>query len=359
MCDLDKLRDKIDQIDQQLVTLLNERAKVVIEVGKVKRQSKSAPPVYSPDRERIVLDKIKSHNKGPLPDKTLIAIYRELMSGSFLLERPLRIAYLGPNGSFSHTAAIMKFGQSVEYEPQPDIRGVFEEIAREHCDLGVVPVENTIAGGIIETLDSLIETSVSICAEVLLAIHHNLLAKCKLEEIKRIYSKPEVFSQCRNWLASTLPNADIVQSASTAVAAQRVTEEPYAAAIGSKLAAELYDLKLVCENIEDCTNNVTRFFVIGKESARRTGDDKTAMVFSTADKAGALVDVLQAFRQYQVNLTNIESRPSRKRQKEYYFFADGQGHQNDDNVVKAVQAARKHCLQLTVLGSFPRATEVL
>jgi chorismate mutase / prephenate dehydratase len=359
MCDLDKLRSKIDQIDQQLVKLLNERAQVVIEVGEFKRKSQSAPPVYAPDRERTVLDKIKSHNKGPLPDKTLIAIYRELMSGSFFLERPLRIAYLGPNGSFSHTAAILKFGQSVEYEPQPDIRGVFEEIAREHCDLGVVPVENTIAGGIIETLDSLMETSVSICAEVILAIHHNLLAKCKLDEVKKVYSKPEVFSQCRNWLAATLPNADIIQSASTAVAAQRVTEEPYAAAIGSKLAAELYNLTLVCENIEDCTNNVTRFFVIGRESARRTGDDKTAMVFSAADKAGALVDVLQAFRDYQVNLTNIESRPSRKRQKEYYFFADGQGHQDDDNVIKAVQAARKHCLQLTILGSFPRATEIL
>lgn len=359
MCDLDKLRNQIDLIDQQLVKLLNERAKVVIEVGEFKKRSKSAPPIYAPDRERAVMDRIKTHNQGPLPDKTLMAIYRELMSGSFFLERPLRIAYLGPNGSFSHTAAILKFGQSVEYEPQPDIRGVFEEIAREHCDLGVVPVENTIAGGIIETLDSLVDTSVSICAEVILAIHHNLLAKCQLDEIKKIYSKPEVFTQCRNWLASTLPNADIIQSASTAVAAKRVTEEPHAAAIGSKLASELYDLTLVCENIEDSTNNVTRFFVIGKESARRTGDDKTAMIFSAADKAGALVDVLQAFRDHDVNLTNIESRPSRKRQKEYYFFADSQGHKDDENVIKAVQAARKHCLQLTILGSFPRATEVL
>lgn len=359
MSNLEEFRHKIDEIDQRLVKLLNERAKVVIEVGKVKRNNADAPPIYAPDRERAVLDKIKAHNKGPLPDRCLIAIYRELMSGSFFLERPLRIAYLGPDGSFSNTAAILKFGQSVEYEPQSYIKGVFDEIDRHHCDLGIVPVENTIAGGIIETLDSLIESNVSICAEVLLAIHHNLLANCKIEDIKKVYSKPEVFSQCRNWLSSTLPNVDIIQAPSTAQAAQRVADEPNAAAIGSKLAAELYNLKIVCEKIEDDPNNVTRFFVIGRESARPTGDDKTAFVFSTQDKAGALVDVLQAFREFGVNMTDIESRPSRKRQQEYFFFADCHGHITDDTLKNAVAEVRKHCLQFSVLGSFPRATEIL
>ena len=359
MDNLEELRAKIDQIDQQLVQLLNERANVVTKVGDLKRNSKDAPPIYAPDRERAVLDKIKAHNTGPLPDRCLVAIYRELMSGSFFLERSLRIAYLGPEGSFSNTAAMLKFGQSVEYEPQADIKGVFDEINRQHCDLGIVPVENTIAGGIIETLDLLMESIVLICAEVLLAIHHNLLAKCKMDEIKKIYSKPEVFNQCRNWLASTMPHVDIIQAASTAQAAQRVMNEPNSAAIGSELAAELYGLTVVCQNIEDDPNNMTRFFVIGRESARPTGDDKTAMIFSTPNRAGALVDVLQAFRDYGVNLTDIESRPSRKREQEYYFFADCEGHLSDDKVKKAIAGVRKHCLKLNVLGSFPRATEIL
>ena len=282
-----------------------------------------------------------------------------MMSGSFFLERPLRIAYLGPDGSFSHTAAMMKFGQSVEYEPQTDIRGVFDEINHERCDLGVVPIENSIAGGVIETLDELIETPVHICAELRLAIHHNLLANCRLEEITTIYSKPEVFTQCRQWLSSTLPNIGTIASASTAEAANQVGNEPGAAAIASKLAAELYDLQIVCENIEDIRNNVTRFFVIGREPARPTGNDKTAMVFNTAHKIGALVDVLHSFRNNGVNLTNIESRPSRKRDMEYYFFVECQGHQNSENVLSAMKDARVHCLQLSVLGSYPEVSEVL
>ena len=359
MSGLEELRTKIDQLDEQLVKLLNKRAEVVVEVGQLKRSQRDAPPIYAPDRERAVLKKIEATNKGPLPDHCLRAIYRELMSGSFFLERPLRIAYLGPEGSFSHTAAMLKFGQSVEYEPVSDIHGVFEEIGREHCDLGIVPVENSIAGGIFETLDSLAETTVFICAEVLLAVHHNLMANCKLEDIKVIYSKPEVFAQCRHWLSSTLGLVDTISMASSAQAAQKAAGQTDVAAIGSALAAELYGLKIVCENIEDIANNVTRFFVIGRESARSTGDDKTAMVFSTAHKVGALADCLQAFRYNGVNLTNIESRPSKKREREYYFFVDCQGHYGDPNVVQAINEAKRHCLQLSVLGSFPRATEIL
>ena len=210
MDELEGLRAKIDEIDNQLVQLLNERARVVVEVGKIKQRDKTAPAIYAPDREHKVLEKVRAANTGPLPDRTLLAIYRELMSGSFYLERPLRIAFLGPEGSFSHTAARLKFGQSVEYEPLNNIHMVFDEIEKNHCDLGIVPVENSIAGGIVETLDALVESSVIICAEVKMAIHHNLLANCVMDEIRTIYSKPEIFTQCRNWLSSTFPAAETV-----------------------------------------------------------------------------------------------------------------------------------------------------
>jgi chorismate mutase/prephenate dehydratase len=254
---------------------------------------------------------------------------------------------------------MLKFGQSVEYEPLPDIISIFEEVSKGHCDLGVVPIENTTGGGVIETLDAFIDSDVKVCAEVLMAIHHNLMANCQLTDIKRIYSKPEVFAQCRNWLSATLKDAQTIPVASTAKAAQMAAAEPSAAAIGSKVAAELYGLKIVCENIEDIANNITRFLVISREDAKPTGEDKTAILFSTAHKAGALADVLDVFKRYDINLTNIESRPSKKRQWEYYFFMDFVGHRTDENVRKGLEEARKHCLQLSILGSFPRAMELL
>jgi len=354
---LEELRKRIDELDHQLVKLLNERARVVVDIGKLK--NKTAKPVYAPDREKDVLARVVEANEGPLPDKCLVAIWRELMSGSFVLERPLRITYLGPGGSFSHTAAMLKFGQSVEYESVTDITSIFEEVSKGHCDLGLAPVENTMGGGVIETLDALIDSNVKICAEVLMAIHHNLMGNCTLEEIEKIYSKPEVFAQCRNWLSATFKDAQTIPVASTAKAAQLAAEEPRAAAIGSSIAAELYGLRIVCENIEDTANNVTRFLIISKEDARPTGEDKTAILFSTAHKAGALADVLDVFKRYGINMTNIESRPSRKRQWEYYFFVDFLGHRTEKHIQEGMEESRKHCLQLSVLGSFPRATELL
>ncbi|MBN1392154.1 MAG: prephenate dehydratase, partial [Sedimentisphaerales bacterium] len=353
---IEELRNKINKIDLQLVELLNERARIVVEIGKLK--NKTGKPVYSPDREKEVLATVTKANNGPLPDKCLTAIWRELMSGSFTLERPLRIGYLGPGGSFSHTAAMLKFGQSVEYEPLADIRSIFDEVSKGHCDLGLVPIENTTGGGVIETLDALIDSDVKICAEVLMAIHHSLLANCLLNEVEKIYSKPEVFIQCRNWLSSTFKEAQTISVASSAKAAQMAAEESKAAAIGSSIAAELYGLKVVCENIEDNANNITRFLVIGKEDAKPTGEDKTAILFSTAHKAGALADVLDVFKKFDINLTNIESRPSKKRQWEYYFFMDFLGHRTEDRVQKGLEDAGRHCLQLSVLGSFPKATEL-
>ena len=352
---LDKHRKEIDKIDADLVKLLNERAKVVVEIGKLK----SGGPIYVPDREKKVFAKIAEANTGPLPDKCLQAIWRELMSGSFFLERPLRIAYLGPEGSFSHTASMLKFGQSVEYEAVMDIRSIFDEVSKGHCDHGVVPIENSAGGGVIETLDAFVDSRVMICAEVYMAIHHNLMANCSLEEIEKIYSKPEVFAQCRNWLSSTFTEAKTVAAPSTAKAAQMVADEPFSAAIGSSIAAEIYGLNLICENIEDIANNVTRFLILGKEDARPSGDDKSSILFSTAHKAGALADVLNVFKDTDVNLTNIESRPSKKREWEYYFFADFLGHRSEEKVKNCLNEVRQHCLQVSVLGSFPRNTKLI
>ena len=354
---LDELRKKIDELDYQLVKLLNERARVVVDIGKLK--NKTDKPVYAPDREKDVFARIIKANEGPLPDKCLKAIWRELMSGSFTLERPLRIGYLGPGGSFSHNAAMLKFGQSVEYEPLADITSIFDEVSKGHCDLGLAPVENTMGGGVIETLDALIDSDVKVCAEVLMAIHHNLLGNCSLQEVEKIYSKPEVFVQCRNWLSATFKGTQTVPVASTARAAQLVANEPKAAAIGSSIAAELYGLRIICENIEDIANNVTRFLVISREDAKPTGEDKTAILFSTAHKTGALSEVLDIFKRYDINLTNIESRPSRKRQWEYYFFVDFLGHRSEKHIQEGLEESRKHCLQLSILGSFPKATELL
>jgi len=354
---LEELRKKIDAIDEKLVELINERARVVVEVGKLKQAG--ADPIYVPHREKAVLDKIAELNKGPLPDKTMQAIWRELMSGSFFLERPLLIGYLGPKGSFSHNAAILKFGQSVDYEALSDIRGIFEEVSKGHCDFGIVPIENSAGGGIRESLDAFVETDVMVCAEANMAIHHNLLANCPMAEIKRIYSQPEVFAQCRNWLAATFKDAEIVPMASSSKAAQLAANEPGSAAVAATIAAEIYGLKILCQDIEDVSNNITRFLIISKRDSRPSGDDKTIVLFSTAHKTGALVDVLNVFKDYGINMTNIGSRPNKKREWEYYFFVDFLGHREDGPVKKALTEAKQHCLQLSVLGSFPRSAAIL
>lgn len=297
-------------MDAKLVELLNARADVVVEVGKLKREHNT--PVYAPDREKIILEKIRRLNKGPLPDRCLEAVYRELMSGSFVLERPMRIGYLGPAGTFSHAATIAKFGSSVEYVPLADIASVFTEVARGHIDHGLVPVENSIGGGVVDTLDAFLISSARICAEVLITVHHNLLAKKPWEQIKRIYSKPEVFSQCRNWLTNIAKDRETLAAASTSAAAEIASREAGAAAIGATVAGEIHGLHVLFENIEDNPDNVTRFFVIGQQGARRSGDDKTAIMFTTAHRPGALAEVLDVFRDSGINLTDIEKRPSKK-----------------------------------------------
>lgn len=354
---LDTLRERIDELDEQLVALLNKRAEVVVDIGKIKRGGDS--PIYAPEREKRVLEQVRRYNRGPLPDTCLEAIWRELMSGSFALERPLTIGYLGPKGSFSHLAARLKFGTSVTYEDLEDIPLVFDEAVRGRIDLGLVPIENSAMGGIGETLDCFVDSPVRVFAEVLINVHHNLLGNTEPGKIKRVYSRPEVFSQCRRWLGQHLPNVQRVPVASSSKAAQIAAQEPDAAAVGSTLAGETYGLRTLSARIEDNPNNVTRFFVISTQRTKPSDDDKTAVMFTTAHKPGALADVLDVFRNNGLNLTHLDKRPSQRVNWEYYFFVDFLGHESQPQVAAAIEQARASCLQMTVLGSFPRAVDVL
>jgi len=351
------LRKQIDEFDRQIIKILNERAKVVVQVGHVKQQQNLS--VFAPDREKAVYAKVRALNEGPLPNRCLEAVYRELISGSYALERPLRIGFLGPEGTFSDEAARLKFGSSVDYTPLADIPAVFDEVVRGHIDYGLVPVENSIGGGVVDTLDAFVGSSARICAEVLMTIHHHVMSRHSWDQVTRLYSKAQVFSQCRKFL--TANGREQIPFDSTSQAAKFVSDpnDVGGAAIGPRQLAERNGLNLLFENIEDNPDNVTRFFVISRESAKRTGEDKTAIMFTTAHKPGALAEVLDVFRDAGINLTDIEKRPSQKVNWEYYFFIDVQGHLDDPAVKKAIEAARTHCLQLTVLGSYPRATEVL
>jgi chorismate mutase/prephenate dehydratase len=354
--DLADARRRVDAIDAQLVKLISARGQLAQRIGRLK--TADGTPIYAPDRESEILQRLCRDNPGPFPNSVLLAVYREIMSGSFALERALRIAFLGPRGSFSHLAATGKFGQAVEYEPVGDIPAAFAEVERGHADFAVVPVENSLGGGVHDTLDAFVTSPVKVCAEIIRRVHHNLLTRLPLAQVERVYSKPEVFDQCKHWLMETGLLARTIATASTSKAAEQAAAEDGAAAIGSTLAAELHNLPIQVPNIEDNPNNVTRFFVLGREPARRTGDDKTAILFTTAHRAGALADVLNAFRAEQVNLSMIVSLPSRRNAWEYYFFVDAEGHADDPPLIRALAAAREFCLYLTVLGSFPRATEI-
>ncbi len=354
---LETLRARIDELDGEIVERLNERARVVIGVGEAKRAT--GVSTYVPDRERAVLDRVTELNAGPLSAKTIRAIYREMMSGSLKLERLPRIAFLGPEGSFSHLAAVRKFGSSVEYEALGHIAACFDEIERGRVDLALVPVENSLGGGIVDTLDAFVGREVVVCAEINLAVHHYLLGSGPLERVERIHSKPEVFSQCQRWLTETGLLSKTLPVASTSAAAKMAVGEPRFAAIGSRLAGDIYGLNVLADRIEDEPNNTTRFLVLGTEEAKPTGDDKTALYFSAADRPGALVTVLDTFRQAGINMTFIQSRPSRARPFDYAFFVDVVGHVASPELGGAIEKARPQCTNLRVLGSFPRATEVL
>jgi chorismate mutase/prephenate dehydratase len=359
------LRHRIDRLDRQIIEALSQRAQLVVEVGKLKQAH--GIPIYAPHREAEVLRRVLAHNTGPLSDRTIEGVYRELMSGSFALEKPLTIGYLGPAGSFSHLAAVRHFGSSVSLADLHAIDGVFTEVQRGHVDYGMVPIENSIHGGVTETLDGLTASAgkLHVYAEVQLAVHHALLATCPPAKVRRIMSKPEVFSQCRTWLATQYPKAELVGAASSAKAVQDVAQAGAKgardgwAAIGSTLAGELYGLNILFDAIEDDPSNITRFFVLSRQEAKPSGDDKTSMLFVAQNKPGALARVLSDFHSAGVNLTHIDKRPSRRKNWSYTFFIDAEGHHQDASVKRAIAKARRHCQELHVLGSYPRSKRVL
>jgi len=354
---LDELRVAIDRVDKQLIALLNERARVVVEVGKVKRGD--GTPIYAPHREQAVLAKVLRMNDGPLSDRTVEAVYRELMSGSFALELPLRVGYLGPRGSFSHMAAVRHFGSSVDHLDLGSIEGVFREVAGGHLNYGLVPYENSTMGSITDTLDAFQNFTVTIYAEALVEINHHLMAGCSPDEVTEIHSKPQIFEQCRDWIINHFPNVELVPERSSAAAVQLAGESSGVAAIGSEFAGEIYGLSTLFEHIEDHPNNITRFLVIGTQEAEVTGDDKTTIMFTTAHKPGALVDVLNVFREREINLSHIEKRPSRRTNWDYTFFIDCDAHKNEDAMGVAIEEARGHCESMKVLGSYPRGKRIL
>jgi chorismate mutase/prephenate dehydratase len=345
------LRRRIDEIDKKIIWFLNERTKLAVAIGKIKKQR--GRQVYAPDREKEVYKLITKENKGPLLDSSLEAIYREVMSATLNAEQPIKIAYLGPPATFTHLASLKKFGSSVEYIPCDSITDVFLEVEKSRADYGVVPIENSTEGAITHTLDMFIDSELKICSEISLEISHNLLARTKKSKIKRIYSNPQVFGQCRHWLEENLPGVEHIEVSSTTKAAELAKKDKDAAAIASSLAAKIYGLKIVATSIEDSAQNVTRFLVIAKEEAEPTSYDKTSIMFSIKDRVGALHDMLTPFKKYRINLTKIESRPSKKKAWDYYFFVDFQGHHKDDNVKKALDELRENCRFMKILGSYP------
>ncbi len=351
---LKKLRNSIDRIDAQLVRLLNERAKNVLKIREVK--AKGNLQYYAPHREQEVYRNIASRSKGPLPAESLNAVFREIMSGSLAMEQKLKVAYFGQLGTNTHIAALQKFGSSFEYSAGPTIKDVFLEVERDRAQFGVVPIENSTEGTINHTLDLFMESDLKICSEIFLPITYTLMSQSgDARKIKKVHSHPQSLGQCRIWLETNLPNVPIVESASTARAAQTASEDPSVAAIAPDLAARLYKLKPIAKRIEDMQDNYTRFLVIGKTSAGKTGDDKTSLMVSIKDKVGALFSLLYPFEKLGLNLSNIESRPSRKKAWDYYFFIDFLGHMDDPKAQKAVADVEKSALIVKVLGSYPRS----
>jgi chorismate mutase/prephenate dehydratase len=349
------LRTQIDKLDLNILKLINERASLAAEIGKLKDDH--GGEVFSPAREEEVIQNVLQSSKGPLDANTVRAIYREIMSGSRALQKVLKVAYLGPEYSFSHLAAVERFGSAVEFIRVGSIAAVFEEVNRSHADFGVVPLENSTDGRVADTLDMFLRLpQLKIGAEVRLPIHHNLLANCEQSEIRRVYSKPQALSQCRNWLSKNVPHASLHEVASTATAAELAQREPGAAAVASRQAAVRYGLRILFTDIEDSPFNETRFAVIGTQEAPKTGHDKTGIMFKVSHRPGSLVDALNVFKQAKLNLTWIESFPARTPRSEYVFFVDFEGHYEDPKVKRALTALAEHTEELSVLGSYPSAS---
>ena len=367
--DLQQLRQRIDEIDRQLVEAINRRAEIVVQIGQAKL--KSGEPIYVPHREAEVLARVQGYNTGPVRPNTIEAIYREIMSGSFALEQPLRIGYLGPPGTYSHLAATRHFGSSVDLEDLHAITGVFEEVARGHVDYGLVPIENSTGGSINETLDAFLQfhNDVQLYGELQLQVHCCLLTNCQPHEVRTIFARSESLAQCRNWLAVQYPRAELISMDSSAAAARKAREEIDAAeqedrhadvaAIANPLAGEIYGLHPLFDQIEDRRNNVTRFLILSRQATEPSGDDKTSIMFQTTDQPGALVDVLNVFKRAGVNLSHIDKCATRGKNWEYMFFIDAAGHRNEARFAEVIGEARAAARELVILGSYPRSKQAL
>ncbi len=358
---LTDLRREIDLLDRQLVELLNRRAEVVVRVGQFKQDR--GLEVWSSSREDEVIAQAIAASHGPLAPETLRIIFRELISGSRALERPMRVACLGPKYSYSHLASVARFGEAVEHVPVGSIAAVFEEVNRRHVQFGLVPLENSTDGRIADTLDMFIKLpNLKIRAEVRLRVHHCLLGRCEWGQIRRVYSKAQALSQCRNWLGKNVPQAAKVEVVSTAAAAELAQREDFAAAVASRAAAGPYRLNVLAENIEDQPHNVTRFAVIAERPGERTGRDKTTLMLRLANEPGTLPRAIAPFEKLGVNMTWIESFPapdgSRDRDPAYLFFLDIEGHVDDPPVQKALDLVRRRCERMDILGSYPRTDSI-
>ena len=342
---------RIAQLDRDLLKLLQERAKLFLKMAR--RRDVDTPPATGSELEEEALARMVSASRGPLPRRTVRAVFRELLSGCRSLVQELRIAFLGPLYSYSHLAALHRFGQSVDFVPVGSIPAVFEEVNRGHSDFGLVPVENSTDGRIADTLDMFTRLPVKICGEVEMKINHALLGKCPRNDVREVYSRPQALSQCRNWLAKHLPTARTIEVTSTSTAAQLAREKPGAAAIASLEAGVHYALEILAENIEDNPSNTTRFAVIGDELSERTGNDRTAILFQVEHRPGALADAMNIFKRNRVNLTWIESFPIPASDRAYLFFVEMEGHETDIRLRRAVTALEDKALRMEILGSFP------
>lgn len=351
--DLDALRKEIDRIDQDLLALLNRRVQLAQQVGHYKMER--GMEVYVPSREEEVFGKLTASNAGPLPEKAVRAIYREIISAAISLEKPLQVAYLGPEATYTHQAALKNFGSSIRYLSMHSVPDVFTAVRRGDADYGVVPVENSTQGTVISTLDMLVESELTIVAQIYMHIAHCLISHSPLEKIRSVHSKDNALGQCREWLGRMLPGVELVDSPSTAASVEYAAGHPEAAAIGSSIAAELYGVPVVAEDVMDKPDNVTRFLVIGKSPTPMLGGgrDKSSIVFSLHDEAGSLLKALQCFSARGINLTKIESRPSRRRVWDYYFYVDFIGHQDEPQVREALDELARMCPILRCLGSYP------
>jgi chorismate mutase/prephenate dehydratase len=356
--DLGAVREQIDAIDAQLHGLLNDRARLAQQVGLSKSSTGATVDFYRPEREAQVLRMVKERNSGPLRTEDLLRLFREIMSACLAQQEPLKVAFLGPEGTFTQTAVLTHFGHSVRALPLPSVDEVFHEVESGAVDFGVVAIENSTEGMVINTLDRFLNSSARICGEIELRIHHFLMGRMQsLEGIRRICSHQQALAQCRLWLDENLPGVERVAVTSNAEGARRARDEQGTAAIAGQTAAEVYGLGILAPQIEDRQDNTTRFFVLGRKVFEPSGQDRTTLLVSIGEStsAGTLVKLLEPFAQHQISMTRIESRPSQKRKWDYVFFIDIEGHVADANVAAAMADLEKRASLLRVLGSYPRA----